>query len=494
VAFSHDLDPALRSDRVIATAWDATFTLYDGVPDESDIERLADNVPKQEQGRISATELTLARANRSVRLFDYVVNALARGRQPGVDRIDQVGYLMRTTAVYGSGKFGAADREAICRRPELAAPFQAEMLTVYLIRLFTLDLVEHMAQALSPGGAVRLAPEVRRHFGVGNSTGLGMAPFLVRHSVLLNNWILARENALLRVRCVKQASQAERQVFLDVLRRAASDISAWNSEHPLQKTRIDALNRDVGLLMKKVGKGFAVNHPWDVLYRWAERNLCIQAQELLVSLVLEPYGRLVDDLCDTMSADEIQTFAIDGAMPVSELKRLLRDNYSWVAGIDFSLNSNRELFWYVSAEKMEPRLGCRFSEPGAELEFPLAVARDVSVLRQALISVPDDERVATFLLSFPEHRHTVRRVQYAKEYPYSEIHDNLIGHDLLPIDLLRCKLSFFGAKHFDPRSNRWVRISMYQGAPLPDELATMPADDWPYFDFHSEVAHETVAE
>ena len=32
VAFAHDLPDELRSDRVIAEAWDATFALCDGVP------------------------------------------------------------------------------------------------------------------------------------------------------------------------------------------------------------------------------------------------------------------------------------------------------------------------------------------------------------------------------------------------------------------------------------------------------------------------------
>ena len=32
VAFAHDLPDDKRSDRVIADAWDATFTLFDGVP------------------------------------------------------------------------------------------------------------------------------------------------------------------------------------------------------------------------------------------------------------------------------------------------------------------------------------------------------------------------------------------------------------------------------------------------------------------------------
>ena len=83
VAFAHDLPDDMRSDRVIATAWDATFTLFDGDPTPADIDRLRANVPLQEAGRITARELTLARANRSVRLFAHVVDALAQGTATG---------------------------------------------------------------------------------------------------------------------------------------------------------------------------------------------------------------------------------------------------------------------------------------------------------------------------------------------------------------------------------------------------------------------------
>ena len=150
VAFSHYLDPEKRSDRVIATAWDATYTLFDGVPSSEDIARLRANVPLQEAGRVSAKELTVSRTNRSVRLFDHVVARLSAGHQPDENLIRQVGYLMRTTAVYGSGKLGAADYDSLRSRTELQSPFQAEMLTVFLIRQFTLDLVDHIAEARAP--------------------------------------------------------------------------------------------------------------------------------------------------------------------------------------------------------------------------------------------------------------------------------------------------------------------------------------------------------
>ena len=83
----------------------------------------------------------------------------------------------------------------------------------------------------------------------------------------------------------------------------------------------------------------------------------------------------------------------------------------------------------------------------------------------------------SFCSGIPEHRHIVRRIQIAAKLPYAEIRDNTISSEMLPIDLLRCKLSFFGATKFDPRSDRWVRINMYQGAPFPHELSETDPDD-----------------
>ena len=83
----------------------------------------------------------------------------------------------------------------------------------------------------------------------------------------------------------------------------------------------------------------------------------------------------------------------------------------------------------------------------------------------------DGDTLAAFLRQHPEHRHTTRRVLMLRGLPYAEIHDNLLATAMLPIDILRCKLAFFGATRFDPRSDLWVRISLFQGAPFPDELA-----------------------
>ncbi|MEM7509111.1 MAG: hypothetical protein AAF415_20515 [Pseudomonadota bacterium] len=493
VAFAHDLPADQRSDRVIAEAWDATFALFDGVPQPEDIERLSQNVPLQEAGRVSERELSLSRANRSVRLWSHVVETLATGRQPDAAEIDAVGYLMRTTAVYGSGKFGAADREMIATRPEFAGPFQVEMLAVFLIRAFVRDLVEHMAAARAPDTAVPLDDALARRVGIGNSTGLGMAPFLVNHPILLNNWIAAREEALARVRAVACAAPQEAALFRDLLARSGAMVAVWCSDHPTQQRKLTDLRADLQALdAHLVDFDFTAAAPWDRLYDWAEGTLSPEGQELLASLLLEPYSALVDDLAAGMAEPVSETapgFRIDGTMALGHIAKLLREIYPWALDTDWTAPENQARAWYVSEEKLEPRLGERFEEPIADYEQPLAPGRDAAALAAALTAWPKETPVAKFLLRHPEHRHTVRRVQLVAQAPYAEIRDNTIGYDLMPIDMLRCKLSFFGAQHFDPRSDRWVRICMYRGAPYPHEMAAHD-DFWIYADG----GHELLAQ
>lgn len=481
VCFAHDLPPGQRSDRVIATAWDATFTLFDGTPSAQDLQRLAVNVPLQEAGRVSESEIILSRANRSVRLFEHVVECLAAGRQPDIEQLEAVGYLMRTTAVYGSGKFGAAVHESIAERAEFSAPFQAEMLAVYLIRTFAIDLAEHLARIRSPLSATRIEPSRRRKIGVGNSTGLGLAPFIVNHPMLLNNWMAAREQALARVRALPVAEADELAVFRHMVTRARRNAENWRSEHPLQVCKVGALRSDLEKLDAHLQSDvLAGAKPWDRLYRWAEDHLSIEGQEQLVSLLLEPYAALVDELSDCMAAAEHSAFAIDGSMRLDELQEVVESVYGWAVHIDWTLPDSAARVWYVSEEKLEPRLGERFEEPIEPYEQPLAPGRDAAAMHRDMASWDGEPSVAAFLLRHPQHRHIARRAQITARFPYAEIRDNTISFELLPIDLLRCKLSFFGATHFDPRSDRWVRINMFQNAPFPDELHEDNADDWSY--------------
>lgn len=472
VAFSTYLAPQDRTDRVIAQAWDSSYVLYDGMPDAAEIDRLSNAVPRQEAARYSNRELALSRANKSVRLFDHVVDALAQGRQPDQALVDSVGYLMRTTAVYGNGKFGIADRDAVLFHPALQGPYQAEMLSVWLTRSFTLDLVEHCARAKAPAAAVPLAPEMRRRFGVGNATGLGMAPFLVRHPALLHQWVTARETALARVRSITTVEDAQWQGFLDALADAHRLVAVWRTDDPTQATRISALANDLAHLETEARRLSVQSRGalWNRIWLWAAAHLALEAQELTLTLLLEPHGTLIDDLADTMAADEGQAFRIDGTMTCGALLILADEQTRWARELNFGDPATQARFWYVSEEKLEPRLGERAEEPGCDLEMPLATVRDALTLRAALATSPAATLVAAFLLAHPDHRHTVRRIQQAVARPYGEIRDNLISADMRPIDIMRFKLAFFGANRFDPRSDRWVRITLFRDAPLPEDL------------------------
>ena len=480
VAFAHDIPDHMRSDRVIATMWDATFCLYDGIPDEQDIKRLAANVPYQEAGRVSASELSLSRANRSVRLWDYVIDCLAQGKQPESDRILEVGYLMRTTAVYGSGKFGALDRQFLIDRPFAQSPFAIEMLSVYLTRCFVIDLVEHIASCKGGNKASVLDPSIRRTLGIGNSTGLGMAPFCIHHLALLHHWIHSRETALYRIRRIAKPTASEIEVLKKFVRRARLNAHQWHSDHALQTTKINALRKDMDLLEQHVQTmDCDGSWIWHDLVCWSESHLSVEGQEQLVSLLFEPYPMLVDPLCEEMHVHEDNYFAIDGSVTVATLRNQLNTQYQWCQQYDFNDPINNDKFWYVSEEKLEPRIGQRYQEPGAERELPFHIARDVQLLNTELSTREDNQLVADLLLDKPEFRYLVRRVQCTNALPYAEIRDNLTASDTLPLDILRCKLSFFGATKFDPRSDKWLRICMYQNAPFPDELSTSE-DDWCY--------------
>lgn len=477
VAFSRPLAAEARTDRVIAEAWDTTYVLFDGEPTSKDIRRLASNVPRQEGGRYTASELVLSRANKSVRLFEHVCDSLARGWQPDIDQITSVGYLMRTTAVYGNGKFGIADRGKIANRPEFAGPFQAEMLTVYLIRLFTHDLVEHIARRRSPTSFVPLRRELKRFLGIGNATGLGMAPFLVNHPILINNWIAAKETALARVRSIPALSEAAKRRFAELLTRCCWHVNEWCVADPLQRSRIATLAGELTRIAAWCeGDSLRRPNPWDALYAHVESTMSLEAQECLVSLMIEVHPALVDELAERMSAEA--TAVLDPGATVGELRAVLERLYGWAFDLDFDLPGSQRFFWYISEDKLEPRLGERAAEEGADRELPLSVARDVRFLYRILAPLGSGLRVAELLLEHPEYRHVVRRVQTVDAYPYGEIRDNLIGAACRPIDLLRCKLAFFGASKFDPKSDRWTRITLYQGAPLADELDRPDADDW----------------
>ena len=481
ICFANELDENERSDRVIATKWDAAFTLHDGIPNKDDIKRLKNEVPKQEVGRLTFKELTLSRANKSVRVFNHVVESLSEGKQPDVSLLSKVGYLYRTTAVYGSGKFGLADRFRIKNREEINGPFRLEMMLVYLVRQFTFDQVNHVAHCKNPKKAVKLDEQICKNLGIGNSTGLGMAPFIVNHPTLLNNWILSRETALKEIREIKIVKIEDSELFKDCVKKSLKNITSWNTDSEFQQNKINLLLKDVEKFINYIENNFdfKTEYPFNEIYLWLEENTCEECIEYIVSIMMEPYSNITNPLVGNMSSDEDKYFNIPTNRTVQELRDIIETRYPNILDINFDQKENHQNFWFISKNKEEPRLADRFEEHGSELEQPLAVARDIKKLYEKVLSEKNNTTIAEFLSLNSESRHVVRRAFIIEKFPYSEIQDNTIGKSIVPIDMLRLKLSFFGALKFDPRSDKWLRICMFEGAPLPGELKNYD-EQWVY--------------
>jgi len=488
VLFSHYLDPENRNDRVIANQWDLTMALCEGTVDAAQIEFLRHNVPKQEAGRVDSRVLVLSRANRSARTFEYVVNELTLGRQPDVDVIAEVGYLYRTTAAYGSGKLGMADWEKVrTKHRDFARPFAAEMFTCFMLRHFSMQQADYLASKRSPESAVTLHENIKRYIGIGNSTGLGMAPFLINHPLLINQWIEMRETALARVVAASECGVDEATLKrLDlatqrVIQHLGEIITAderQNSSNALVRTELQLMH----LWLQEQGAELANNHyVWADLIQHAEQSWRIETQEVINTLLIELYPELVDDLEEQMDVDESQQ--VTPEMSVAQLIDVIEDKYDWALAIDFSQYESMGAFWYRSQEKMEPRLGQTNIDMGMEKEMPLAIGRRVRECYDRLCSynqVRPQQNVAHFNMHNPTYSGIVARIQTMALSQYGEIRENLVHSDVLPIHLLRCKLSFFGVSKFDPRSRLWVRNTMFQGAPLISDFGKPFADDWQF--------------
>ena len=481
VCFANKISDHERSDRVIATKWDAAFVLYDGIPTKKDLDRLSNDVPQQEVGRMSYKELTLSRANKSVRIFEHVVESLSNGKQPDKEKLSKVGYLYRTTAVYGSGKFGLADRFRIKNREEIYGPFRLEMMLVYLVRQFTFDQVNHIAKSKNPKKAVKLDPKICKNLGIGNSTGLGMAPFIVNHPTLLNNWILSREIALKKIREIEKIKIKESELFKSCVRNSIKNITSWNTESDYQQKKIKYLLKDVRKFINYLeGKfNFEIKYPFNEIYLWLEKETSDECIEYIVSIMMEPFGEITEPLIKKMSSDEEKYFNIPTNRTAGDLKGIIEEKYPNILEIDFEKQENYKKFWFISKNKEEPRLADRFEEHKSELEQPLAIARDIKKLYNKLISTKKTLKIDKFLVGNSDLRHVIRRAFIIEKFPYSEIQDNTISENIIPIDMLRLKLSFFGALKFDPRSDKWLRICMFQGAPLPHELKNYD-EQWVY--------------
>lgn len=484
VIFAKALADSERSDRVIAEAWDLTFGLVEGDVEKSLMASLAENVPLQEAGRQHPKLLVISRANRSVRNFSACVDSLSAGQQPAIELLKTAGYLYRTTAVYGNGKFGIADYGRLKDNPDFRHPFSAQMCAVYVLRQFSIDQVEHIAQCRSDRATTLMDP-VRRYVGIGNSTGLGMAPFLINHPLLINQWVHMRETALAlaKQQIPNEMSQDELIVLVTRVLQNMKNLAVEDAEQASRNQEVTEQLELVRIWLQQVA---AEDDLWLQLTDWAEAALSLETQELINALLIELYPDQVDFLEDAMSVEEAFDLAPD--MPLVQLKQLIETHFDWALNERFNTEDGQYWFWYRSVEKEEPRLGIRHVDKGVEKELALAIGPRIQHTHQSINDYLDESPTSLtidYLMAQPREVDIIRRIQTMASSAYGEIRANLWHRDMKPMHLLRAKLSFLGASRFDPRGDRWVRVTFFQGAPLLSELNAEPTDlsafdDWSF--------------
>ncbi len=465
IIFSHLIKDEERSDRVIADKWDFTFSLFIGIPNDKEIKHLKKNVPLQENGVHLKKQLTLSRANKSTRLFNHFLENLSNGLQPEFEQVKKIGYLLRTTAVYGNGKFGIGDYNFKSDSKILKNGFWAEMLTVYMLKIFSIEYVNFLAKNKSKN-YTKLNDNISDYLGTGNATGLGMAPFVVNHPKLIHKWINTKQTLIKIALDKKTLSKNKLKLFLLLLENSKKHINQWEVEDKKQKKLINQSRKEIDQIInsKLLFKILNSDYPLKKLLSKFNR-INNETREMLYSIFLELYPKVTDSYSGKMNASDKVTLNTNYSN--AKIRSLIKLNYGWALNINFNHSSSKYFFWYVSETKQEPRLGLSKEDHGYEKRLPLDIAKQISDLNETLKKMPDNMKISEFCLKHHKFKSIIKRVLINEKHQFSEIHENLEDKRMRPIDILRFKLSFFGACKFDPKSNLWTRITLFQGVPLP---------------------------
>jgi hypothetical protein len=468
VAFTTTIDESHHTDRVIADRWEVTATLSEGDLTGDLLAMLRTQVPQQERGRLDHRVLVLTRGNRSVRFFQYLVDSLAAGRQPDPDLVADSGYIMRSTAFYGNGKFGMRSFEGYDAGHPLGAPFRAQMLCAWLFRELSYLVVEHCARAKGGDTAVGFATGWDRYFGLGNATGLGLIPFAFKHPAIIDAWCRIREQALAEVRSmvVTDERRACLRWWIDRARRHFVGGTDDDCRPFLNGAALGPVVDEVADRFEQLRHDTAT---FDRLYRWAEDENP-ETAELVVSMLIELHDG--DDLQVDAEyvVDEGANVLADRASTVADLKDLLAKR-QWLDGLDLDDPETDWYWWLISDNSDEPRRAPRRRLEPRHRDVAVDVAVRLARLGRALRQWPDHTDVEVFLGAEPDHRLAVHRL--AGQWAYGEPHDNACARSYLPLMLQRFQLATYGMDNFKPKSTDWLRVTLFQGAPRIGDLSDL---------------------
>ena len=473
VAFLSHLAEDEHTDRVVAAQWEITAALVEGDLNDHLMHSLRENVPAQEEGRFDARTLVLTRGNRSVRFYDYLVQQLASGHQPEVSMVADAGYIMRSTAFYGNGKYGMRSWAGYPANHPLGAPYRAQMLCAWLFRETSYVAVEYAARAQGDDKAVGFNAKWRHFFGLGNATGSGVAVYGFKHPHVVNAWNGIRELALANVRAMSGSPEriatihnwldrAEAHFSLGSADDATPFLSPQELVPLVREIRAAWIDRAAELL------------PFDALVQWGE-DQHPEVSELVVAILIELDETPDEEVDQLLCVDEHPPFNI--TITVEETKKLLEDRFSWLAELGMDTPDAGHYWWVISDNTEEPRRTSRAGIPPNGRDIAIDAAGDMWRFQGSLSGRGNEESLASHLSDHPEHLHAATRL-LADAGPYGEPRDNCCAADYLPLQIQRFQLAMYGMDNYKPKSTDWLRVTLYQGAPRVFDLDDAPTDDW----------------
>ncbi|MCP1337155.1 hypothetical protein [Futiania mangrovi] len=478
---SQDLPESQKLDRNFAASWDIMAVLCEGswTPDRE--EYLRRQVPLQRAGRGDIDTLIYARGNRSGRLFNAVVDALAAGRQPDLRELARVGYIVRTTAFIGNGQLGTRPFSGYGADHPFGAPYHAQIMAGFLLREFSFDLVNEMAAARS-AGAVQLAPEICRFLGLGNAAATGLVPFLVNHPRLVGEWVASDRAALADI-CAQPVTPAIVERTRALVGKAAAFLAETDRPDDGVFATDATLAAGLGVARSRLDEGGDRTLTLGELRERMADGLHPGVRALLDSIFLDVLPGVADRHARIRSIDE--RLAPDWRGTTGSLLSVVRDRYGWaLAAAD--REGSGAAFWYrASGAPRDLRRGLIGRRPEAEFETAMDVVPRIQALHAALEKA-QDKPLADFLADHPELRHIAARVHGLADLPFAELEVDLTAMALSPFPPVRLVLALFGLDQFEAAHPKSVRGTFLQGAPIELDLRQRVADEddqghrWPF--------------
>ncbi|WP_113904818.1 MULTISPECIES: hypothetical protein [Brevibacterium] len=484
IAFMQEPSHENRTGRIIGTSWDMTGALLDGVATTDQVRATREEIPRLYEGRATGNTLVWFRSNQSLRVFSAVRAALAQGEQPDTKDLRTVGYIMRNTGLDGNGTFGTIPFAAIRSGHPLKASYHAQMLSAYLMRELSVDLVEELARLDAPETAVRLDPSIKRLIGVGNGSALGLAMLFYNRPVLVHSYISAYLTVIDHVLTSDDIGTADDLASLEShLDRTIRYRSFLTTSYRFFTSNMEIVAdlRRIRAKIRAAIRGEVVPTPGltvlGTIHREASAQVSKEALHSFNTLLME----LVPDYCNRV-AEECLSFDehldLDPTTDLKTIEDIIRTDYRWALELPLNHEDYRDRVWYQSRAAEEPRSGPREEVPEAH-ELIQSYPVQVRALLSAIEVAEAGTGIGELLAERPELEYIARLVLALKDKPYATAHADPHDIDFVPVWVIRFVNSFIhGLDRTEDHMGRDVRGLIFESAPFRDEIAEADDSTW----------------